>query len=506
MSQTQTQTQAYHLRSLEDQLGRENPVLVDAIARIRELDRIAHRMGVLPRDESFAMRISWWPLVSILGTFSAGKSSFINHYLGEDLQRTGTQAVDERFTVICFGKEQGSKVLPGVSLDADVRFPFYRISKAIEKVAPGEGRRIDAYVQLKTSGSANLKGKIFIDSPGFDADRQRDAILRITEHIIDLSDLVLVFFDARHPEPGAMRDTLQHLVAQTLGRADVGKFVFILNQMDSTARENNPEDVVAAWQRAMGEAGFAGSDFYFIFNPTVSLPIQDEQIRQQFESKRDRHLAKIYERLDGVDVARSYRIVGTIESIARSLSDSVAPRLMRAVTSWRRLVLGIDAALLLLVLVAAIWFTISRGYWDGLRFAPPWWDSFNEDPLLFWGVLGAVLIVAWLIHRAIRRQARRFVRNRLIRERAREQAAEGVNEESGQDIVAGFERSTRGMRSVWSRRPAGFRPRHALRVQEIAAGSHELVQKLNDHYADPAGGVRTSPGTVSGVSDIPTRV
>jgi hypothetical protein len=256
----------------------------------------------------------------------------------------------------------------------------------------------------------------------------------------------------------------------------------------------------------MAEAGFAGSDFYFIFNPTVSPPIQDEQIRQQFESKRDRHLSKIYERLDAVDVARSYRIVGTIESIARSLSDSVAPRLMRAVTSWRRLVLGIDTALLVLVAIALIWFTNSRGYWDGLRFAPPWWDSFNEDPLLFWGTVLALLIGSWLVHRAVRRQARRFVRNRLIRESARDLAADGGTEESGQDIVAGFERSTRGIRSVWNRRPAGWSPRHALAVHEIAAGSHELVQKLNDHYADPAGGVRPVPGTVSGVSDSPARV
>lgn len=57
-----------------------------------------------------------------------------------------------------------------------------------------------------------LKGRILIDSPGFDADEQRKATLRITDHIIELSDLVLVFFDARHPEPGAMQDTLEHLI------------------------------------------------------------------------------------------------------------------------------------------------------------------------------------------------------------------------------------------------------------------------------------------------------
>ncbi|MCK7506226.1 MAG: hypothetical protein MZV70_20590, partial [Desulfobacterales bacterium] len=94
---------------------------------------------------------------------------------------------------------------------------FFRVSRAIDEVAQG-GRRIDAYLQLKTCPSEKLRGKILIDSPGFDADAQRTSTLRITDHIIDLSDLVLVFFDARHPESGSMHDTLEHLVRRAIGR------------------------------------------------------------------------------------------------------------------------------------------------------------------------------------------------------------------------------------------------------------------------------------------------
>jgi hypothetical protein len=95
--------------------------------------------------------------------------------------------------------------LPGLSLDAGPRFPFYQISVQIEKVSAGEGDRINSYIQLKTCTSVHLRGKIFVDSPGFDADEQRDSTLRIADHIIALSDLVLVFFDARHPEPAPWR-------------------------------------------------------------------------------------------------------------------------------------------------------------------------------------------------------------------------------------------------------------------------------------------------------------
>ncbi|HHN72794.1 MAG TPA: dynamin family protein, partial [Thermopetrobacter sp.] len=186
---------AKRIDQLKSHLERENPLLVDTVGHFQQLDQVAYRTGLLDRSESFANHISWWPLVSVLGTFSAGKSTFINNYVGLDLQRTGNQAVDDKFTVLTFSGDNEVRVLPGLALDADPRFPFYQVSEKIEEVASGEGGRIDSYLQLKTCNSENLRGRILIDSPGFDADEQRNTILRITDHIVDLSDLVLVFFD-----------------------------------------------------------------------------------------------------------------------------------------------------------------------------------------------------------------------------------------------------------------------------------------------------------------------
>ena len=82
--------------------------------------------GPVQPEQSFATQIPWWPLISVLGTFSAGKSTFINHYLGSKLQRSGNQAVDDKFTVLCFSGHSTTHALPGQALDSDLVSPFTR--------------------------------------------------------------------------------------------------------------------------------------------------------------------------------------------------------------------------------------------------------------------------------------------------------------------------------------------------------------------------------------------
>lgn len=112
MAQSTSQIER-RLASLEAHLAQENPILLRAVKSFRDLDVVARRLGFFSSEESYATRVPWWPLVSILGTYSAGKSTFINSYLGYKLQLTGNQAVDDKFSVICFGSEDGVRVLPG---------------------------------------------------------------------------------------------------------------------------------------------------------------------------------------------------------------------------------------------------------------------------------------------------------------------------------------------------------------------------------------------------------
>ena len=469
----------HRLKQLETHLEQENPVLLNAVQSFRKLDQVAYRMGLLDQDASFATQIPWWPLISVLGTFSAGKSTFINHYLGQKLQRSGNQAVDDKFTVICYSNQAESHALPGVALDSDPRFPFYKISSEIEKVASGEGSRIDAYLQLKTCPSEALRGKILIDSPGFDADAQRTSTLRITDHIIDLSDLVLVFFDARHPEPGAMRDTLDHLVSRTISRNDSGKFLYILNQLDTTAREDNPEEVVAAWQRALGERGLTAGRFFTVYNADAANPIEDAALRARFERKRDEDLGDIHGRMQQVEVERAYRIVGALEKTARDFEEKAAPCLLDVMRLWRKRTLVGDGVAFVLLLGLFATISLQLGHWQGLSYQAGWWQWLSETPeRLYFGALG--LYVAWLgVHYGVRKLAARSVLG-MARQLGEKAGLRG-------NLAKAFLANTRPWHSIFSKRPKGWGRRGRRQIARVLEDADRYVQDLNDGFTNPSG-------------------
>lgn len=470
------------LESLENHLREENPLLLDAVQSFRKLDAVARGVGLLAPDASYATRISWWPLIAVLGTYSAGKSTFINHYLRYRLQATGNQAVDDRFSVICFSREEIPRVLPGIALDADARFPFYKMSRAIDEISAGEGSRIDAYLQLKTCPSDVIRGKILIDSPGFDADAQRTATLRITDRIVELADLVLVFFDARHPEPGTMQDTLEHLVAQTIHRTDSSKFLYILNQLDHTAKEDNPEDVVGSWQRALAQKGLTAGRFYCIYSPDAAIPIEDDGLRQRFESKRDADLAEIHGRMRQVEVDRAYRVMGLLEHSARDIEERLVPRIREMMAEWRSRVLRLDAVVFGGVAVALLAWTLWSGQWEGLSFRHPFWSSLVREPVWGYSALALVLLAGVYVHWLLRE----FAAGRVIA-RLRRQWHDMRDVEMVEQVVGGFRKNTKPWRSVFARRPAGWSHRKRRRLTEVIGEVNRYIQSLNDKFANPDG-------------------
>jgi len=479
MSHSSTQINKY-LRSLQKHLADEhpdNPTLANAVKSFRKMDYVGHSMGLIGKDESYATCVTWWPMIAVLGTFSAGKSTYINSYLNMPLQRTGNQAVDDKFTVICYSRQNEAKTLPGIALDADPRFPFFQISRSIDEISEAGQERIDAYLQLKTCPSENIRGKILIDSPGFDADNQRASTLRLTQHIINLSDLVLVFFDARHPEPKAMQDTLAYLVSASVNRADANKFLYILNQIDVTAQEDNPEEVVSAWQRSLAEVGLVTGRFYRIYNPSAAVPIANSHVKERFEKKRAEDMADINARMHQIEVERSYRIVGKLEQTAKGIKNQIVKKLSDMLSKWKSRVILFDTmAFGVLAILAGVVLTMNES-WGLLTTFP------NE---IIQGETTALVIASFLvigiiyIHFSIRRA----VANNLLKKLANEL---GNDNETYKNYMQAFNKSTAAHRPIFLKNPAGWNEVAQQTIDEIINEANDYIQALNDQFTNPSG-------------------
>jgi len=458
------------IHKLQQSLVQENPVLLEVVGTYRQLDQVAQGLGVLDNNASYVEQISWWPLIAVLGTFSAGKSSFINQFVGRRVQDTGNQAVDDRFSVICYGGGDETMTLPGLALDADPRFPFYGIRHEIERVAEGEGNRIDSYLQLKTVPESSLKGRILIDSPGFDADSQRDTVLKIADHIIGMSDLVLVFFDARHPEPGAMRDTLKHLVEGTHQRHDADKFLFILNQIDTAANEDNPEAIMGAWQRALAASGLVGGKFYMIYNEKAAVAIADETLADRFKRKKDIDLAEIYNRMDKVTVERAYRISFALETLSDQLENEWLPRIDDARLQWAKRVAISDIILASLVSVVLMWLSLNTYLFTNLDLS-----GLIDDPMAGLTVAGVALLALLVPHYYFRQLWAGIMVRRLKQE-----------DETG-NLARALARNTVFWRPMFAQTPRGWGNGARKRLANVRDQARRAIQKLNDQFAKPAG-------------------
>jgi hypothetical protein len=129
--------------------------------------------------------------VLVIGNHSAGKSSFINWYIDDHVQRTGVAIETQGFTVVTSGSR---KTLAPIKGDSTIMlYPYLEPLKT--KFGKPLIENLETCVSVSTSRSFPLVD--FIDSPGLvDGDIMypfdvNDAILGFADH----ADLVFVFMD-----------------------------------------------------------------------------------------------------------------------------------------------------------------------------------------------------------------------------------------------------------------------------------------------------------------------
>ncbi|CAN0331049.1 uncharacterized protein LOC144933023 [Lampetra fluviatilis] len=170
--------------------------------------------------------------VMLMGNHSAGKSSFINWYVEEHLQRTGVAIETQGFTFVTSGRKRES-------LTGNATLHLYPHFKALQNF---EGVSEYLCTEISTSKQKKFSLVTFIDTPGlvdgdmkypFDVDK---ALLGLGE----LSDLLFVFFD---PMGQALCKRTLNIV-ERLNENHGDKIRFYLSKADEAGSESDRQRVM----------------------------------------------------------------------------------------------------------------------------------------------------------------------------------------------------------------------------------------------------------------------
>lgn len=301
-------TVSKHLLNLEKYFSAANPILQTASKSFHELDQLEYDLGLIDNDETTARKSAWWPIVSLLGGFSAAKSEFINRYLNSNLHSS-----NHKFTVHQYTPQATNSTLPGTALDADHRLPFYQVSQKIEQTEAGEGAKVNAYLELKTVNSERLKGKLFIDTPVLNPTRDTQVHPVLTQHVLGMSDLVLVFTDLFDATPDLIKESVDEIIAQQ----DTNKFIYVIDHSEISLDTKKSNEIIASWRRRLAELGIHTGQFIVL------------------SESSDASLAEIDQRLANIENDRSYRILHSLEKSIRDINDIYIPEVEKYLIIWK---------------------------------------------------------------------------------------------------------------------------------------------------------------------------
>ncbi|MGZ5532516.1 MAG: hypothetical protein ACXWEU_11735 [Methylomonas sp.] len=429
-------TVSKHLVNLEKQFAAADPVLQKTIKVFQELDQIEFEMGLIDNDETTARKNSWWPLISTLGGYSPAKSEFINRYIGVNLH-----TARHKFTVLQYTPQASTATLPGTALDADHRLPFYQIGRKIEQVSSGESNKLNTYLELVTVNSSMLKNKLVIDTPVLNPATENAVTALLRKHVIEISDLVLVFTDLFEAEAELISDTITDIVTQQ----DSNKFVFVIDHAEISLDQQKSQEIAASWRRRLTEYGIHTGEFVVLSQGSDTTAI-------------DR-------RVNNLSNDRSYRILATLEKSIRDIDDVVINEVEASITTWKDRCNASTLIVLAFIIMLILFAEIAVGILD-LFF----------DPIIGPAIILGIFALLTPLHLIISKVHAKFIINQLHKRQKQLNLTE--------DLAGLFEKSLSFWRMLLPiTTPVGKNKKTRKRLISLIEQTKDLVQALNDQFS-----------------------
>ena len=163
------------------------------------------------------------PRVLFLGNHSSGKSSFINHLAGIEIQKSGLAPTDDGFTLLTYGEAE--ETLDGQTVVTHPDLDYQDMADL--------GPEFLAKLHYKTYPAEVLRHLTLIDSPGMidsasDVQHRGYDFRESVKRFAESADLILFFFDP--DKPGTTGEAISIFTEQLVGLEH--KLLIILNKVD----------------------------------------------------------------------------------------------------------------------------------------------------------------------------------------------------------------------------------------------------------------------------------
>uniref|UniRef100_A0A1B6MD35 Dynamin N-terminal domain-containing protein n=2 Tax=Graphocephala atropunctata TaxID=36148 RepID=A0A1B6MD35_9HEMI len=170
--------------------------------------------------------------ILLVGNHSAGKSSFINWYIEDNVQRTGMAIETQSFSVVASGRKRETLMGPATVF----LFPHL---KPLEKI---EGIMDNLNAEISTSKKRQFSMLTFIDTPGL-VDGSMEYPYNVDDAILFLggvADLIFVFFDPI----GLALCKRTMLVIEKINSLYPEKLRFYLSKSDEIRRQTDKQKIM----------------------------------------------------------------------------------------------------------------------------------------------------------------------------------------------------------------------------------------------------------------------
>jgi tetratricopeptide (TPR) repeat protein len=213
-------------------IGSPGPEIADVAAFIEKITEGRRELGHLVGEVARAAANLDQPLlVTVMGEFSSGKSSFVNAFIGADVAPTGITPTTATINVVRYGRERGGRIIAGDGTTLELSWDG--LMTHLRALTPAAARAIDRVEILLPL--PQLEKINIVDTPGLNSIQpEHEATARA---FIARADAVVWVFTASQGGKASEKKALRSI-------ADEGKRVLgVLNKADQLSPEETTEVV-----------------------------------------------------------------------------------------------------------------------------------------------------------------------------------------------------------------------------------------------------------------------